>query len=161
MKHLEIMPILEASEMISVKFSHEDKDLSILPIFEDVPILTHPHVTAPTRRSYIKVCSPHRRGGMIMLLTKPLTFDKVPLTLYGCDSGRCSKEIQRLSTAPLGWCEDLFERSESRSTVLRVEISSTSERATSSLFGSFYSPGGEKKNVRSRNLQNKYSEIGY
>lgn len=32
MKHLEIMPILEASEMISVKFSHEDKDLSILPI---------------------------------------------------------------------------------------------------------------------------------
>ena len=33
MKHLEIMPILEASEMISVKFSHEDKDLSILPIF--------------------------------------------------------------------------------------------------------------------------------
>ena len=34
MKHLEIMPILEASEMISVKFSHEDKDLSILPIFK-------------------------------------------------------------------------------------------------------------------------------
>ena len=43
-----------------------------------------------------------QRGGMIMLLTKPLTFDKVPLTLYGCDSGRCSKEMQRLSTAPLG-----------------------------------------------------------
>ena len=36
MKHLEIMPILEASEMISVKFSHEDKDLSILPIFKRV-----------------------------------------------------------------------------------------------------------------------------
>ena len=36
MKHLEIMPILEASEMISVKFSHEDKDLSILSIFKRV-----------------------------------------------------------------------------------------------------------------------------
>lgn len=38
MKHLEIMPILEASEMISVKFSHEDKDLSILPIFKRVAL---------------------------------------------------------------------------------------------------------------------------
>ena len=69
-------------------------------------------------------------------------------------------------------CEDLFERSESRSTVgndgaARVESSllelcrvatvlhshyertdnySISERATSSLFGCFFSPGGEKKN---------------
>lgn len=39
MKHLEIMPILEASEMISVKFSHEDKDLSILPIFRGCVII--------------------------------------------------------------------------------------------------------------------------
>ena len=36
MKHLEIMPILEASEMISVKFSHEDKDLSILPFLREL-----------------------------------------------------------------------------------------------------------------------------
>lgn len=43
MKHLEIMPILEASEMISVKFSHEDKDLSILPIFNTLSRIIHPH----------------------------------------------------------------------------------------------------------------------
>ena len=30
-------------------------------------------VTAPPRRSYIKVCSDHQRSGLIVLLTQPLT----------------------------------------------------------------------------------------
>ena len=45
-------------------------------------------------------------------------------------------------------CEDLFERSESRSTMRGIEILSDSKRATSSLFGYFFSVGTEKKNYK-------------
>ena len=45
-------------------------------------------------------------------------------------------------------CEDLFERSESRSTMRGIVILSDSERATSSLFGCFLSVGTERKNVK-------------
>ena len=43
-------------------------------------------------------------------------------------------------------CEDLFERSESRSTMLGDVILSDSERATSSLFVCFLSVPTERKN---------------
>ena len=49
--------------------------------------------------------------------------------------------------------EDLFEHSESRSTVWRNDILSSPKRATSSLFGCFFSPGGEKKNVNNLSLE--------
>ena len=45
-------------------------------------------------------------------------------------------------------CEDLFERSESRSTMLGDVILTDSERATSSLFVCFLSVGTERKNVK-------------
>ena len=55
--------------------------------------------------------------------------------------------MQRLRTASkMG--RGLSERSEFRSPVRRVEIPSASKRATSSLFGCFFSGGTEKKNIK-------------
>ena len=61
-----------------------------------IPVFIFPQEIAGQARNEKPHPGPPQKG------REPLTFDRVPLTLKGCDSERCSQEIQRLSTAPLG-----------------------------------------------------------